>query len=430
MKLNGEVNQKGRFSEKLKKRRKFPETLSKWSVQLFCIGLLLSCVLFSGCGGNREKAADTSPQAADSSTDSAESLVPKKEDSSEENSDGQKQDASSQENLEEQSQKDDASSQERQEEIQKYSSTGFAMDTVISETIYTSGEDCTAGIQELLAQIEQQWISWTDEKSEIYQLNSSGSGEVSPVLSSYLAQVLALSDKSKGAFDPTLGEVIRLWDIGGENPKVPDASELAGLLESCGPEKVSLAGQTVTLSQGARLDLGAVGKGIGCDEIASFLQADDKVSGAIVNLGGSSVMSYGEKPDGSLWQVAITDPRDTEGDYLGAVTLRGTEFLSTSGDYEKYFMEDGVRYHHILDPATGCPVQNGLTSVTVVASNGLDADGLSTACFVLGREKGFQLLEEYDADGLFVDEEGRVFLTEGMKERFRLMKEEAYTVAR
>ena len=85
----------------------------------------------------------------------------------------------------------------------------------------------------------------------------------------------------------------------------------------------------------------------------------------ILNLGGSSVMSYGSKPDGSAWQVAVTDPRDTEGDYLGVVTLNGTEFLSTSGDYEKYFIEDGVRYHHILDPATGYPARSGLTSVTV-----------------------------------------------------------------
>ena len=115
-------------------------------------------------------------------------------------------------------------------------------------------------------------------------------------------------------------------------------------------------------------------------------------------VGGSSVMSYGSKPDGSAWQVAVTDPRDTEGDYLGVVTLNGTEFLSTSGDYEKYFIEDGVRYHHILDPATGYPARSGLTSVTVVCDDGLNADGLSTACFVLGKEKAEELLKKYNAD--------------------------------
>lgn len=117
-----------------------------------------------------------------------------------------------------------------------------------------------------------------------------------------------------------------------------------------------------------------------------------------------------------------------EGDYLGVVSLNGTEFLSTSGDYEKYFIEDGVRYHHILDPSTGYPARSGLTSVTVVCSDGLDADGLSTACFVLGREKAKKLLEQYNADGLFVDESGHVYLTEGMKERFQLMKD-TYSVS-
>ena len=138
--------------------------------------------------------------------------------------------------------------------------------------------------------------------------------------------------------------------------------------------------------------------------------------------------AHGQKPDGSSWQVAVTDPRDTEGDYLGVVSLNGTEFLSTSGDYEKYFIEDGVRYHHILDPSTGYPARSGLTSVTVVCSDGLDADGLSTACFVLGREKAKKLLEQYNADGLFVDDSGHVYLTEGMKERFQLMKD-TYSVS-
>ncbi len=154
-----------------------------------------------------------------------------------------------------------------------------------------------------------------------------------------------------------MGKVIRLWDIDGENPHVPDEKELNSLLEDVGYEKVTLDGDQVTMSEGVTLDLGAVGKGIGCDAIKDILEQDKEVSGAIVNLGGSSVMSYGQKPDGSSWQVAVTDPRDTEGDYLGVVSLNGTEFLSTSGDYEKYFIEDGVRYHHILDPSTGYQAQ-------------------------------------------------------------------------
>ena len=142
-------------------------------------------------------------------------------------------------------------------------------------------------------------------------------------------------------------------------------------------------------------------------------------------------MAYGEKPDGSDWKVAVTDPRDVEGDYLGAITLEGGEFLSTSGDYEKYFMEDGKSSSRhapwILDPKTGYPVLNGLDSVTVVCDSGLLADGLSTACFVLGMDDALELLEKYNAEAVFVDEDKNVYLTSGMKDRFELMKN-TYTV--
>ena len=208
---------------------------------------------------------------------------------------------------------------------------------------------------------------------------------------------------------------------------MPEQSDLDELLKDVGYQKVSLDGDKVSLEKGATLDLGATGKGIGCDVVSDFLKTQEDVSGMILNLGGSSVMAYGEKPDGSEWKVAVTDPRDVEGEYLGAITLEGGDFLSTSGDYEKYFMEDGKRYHHILDPKTGYPVWNGLDSVTVVCDSGLLADGLSTACFVLGMDDALELLEKYNAEAVFVDEDKNVYLTDGIKDRFELMKN-TYTV--
>ena len=182
------------------------------------------------------------------------------------------------------------------------------------------------------------------------------------------------------------------------------------------------------MEESCSLDLGAAGKGIGCDLILKELETKKDVTAALMNLGGSSVMTYGSKPDGSSWNVAVTDPRaENEDDYLGVVALNGTEFLSTSGDYEKYFIENGVRYHHIMDPSTGYPAESGVTGVTVVCDSGLEADALSTACFVLGVEKGTQLLKAHGADGLFVDEDHHVYLTEGMKERFSLLAD-SYSV--
>ena len=310
-------------------------------------------------------------------------------------------------------------------DIQKYTNTDFAMDTVVSETLYTTGKDLNATVGDKIREIETGLLSWTDENSQIAKLNAA-SGETAEV-SDELQKIFQLAEDSGGAFDPTIGKIIRLWDIDGENPHVPEQSELDELLKDVGYEKVSLDGDKVTLEKGATLDLGATGKGIGCDVVADFLKTQTEVSGMILNLGGSSVMAYGEKPDGSDWKVALTDPRDTEGDYLGAITLNGGEFLSTSGDYEKYFMEDGKRYHHILDPKTGYPVWNGLDSVTVICDSGLLADGLSTACFVLGMEDALKLLDKYDADAAFVDEDKNVYLTSGMKDRFELMKN-TYTV--
>lgn len=132
---------------------------------------------------------------------------------------------------------------------------------------------------------------------------------------------------SEGAFDPTIGKIIRLWDIGGENAGIPAQEELDKLLKETGYEKLELDGNKVTLKDGATLDLGAAGKGIGCDLVMDLLKNEKEVSGMILNLGGSSVMAYGEKPDQSDWRVAVKDPRDPEGEYLGAITLKGENFF-------------------------------------------------------------------------------------------------------
>ena len=314
-------------------------------------------------------------------------------------------------------------------DVQKYTNTDFAMDTVVSETLYTTGQDINAAIGEKLREVESGLLSWTEEDSQIAEINAADGKtvEVSDELAGYLSQICQLAEDSNGAFDPTLGQVIRLWDIEGDDPHVPDQKDLDALLKNVSYKNIVLDGNKVTLKNGATLDLGAAGKGIGCDVTAAYLKEQKDVSGMILNLGGSSVMAYGKKPDGSPWKVAVTDPRDTEGDYLGAITIKGGEFLSTSGDYEKFFMEDGKRYHHILDPSNGYPVWNGLTSVTVVCDNGLLADGLSTACFVLGIEDAQKLLKKYNADAAFVDEDKNVYLTSGMKDRFELMKN-TYTI--
>jgi thiamine biosynthesis lipoprotein len=197
---------------------------------------------------------------------------------------------------------------------------------------------------------------------------------------------------SGGAFDPWLGALVKLWNIDGKHgapPRVP------------APEEIAKALQT------RALDLGAYGKGAACDAALDIIQTSG-VKAAVVNLGGN-ILTFGRKPWNQPFRIALRDPKAGPGQTLGLFQLRGTRFLSTSGSYEKFFEQDGKRYHHIFDPKTGCPAQtNGLVSVTVINSQGALGDMLSTACFVLGYQKSQPLLLRYHADALFVYENNGV----------------------
>lgn len=307
-----------------------------------------------------------------------------------------------------------------------YDNSDIAMGTVVSQRIYSRGADKTGEILDLLTQTEHRYLSWRQEDSDIGKINQQAGKEPADVdaqTMAYLKESLTLAEKSGGAFDPTMGKLTRLWNVEAENPRVPSKEEIQPLLDESGYGKIHLKDEDgqcqAALEKGCSIDLGAVGKGIGCDEAAALLEKDENAQGAVVAVGGS-VLTWGAKPDGTDWKVAIRDPRGEAEDLLGVLSLTDENYVSTSGDYEKYFIQDGKRYHHILDPATGRPADAGLISVTVLGENGLISDGLSTACFVLGFEKGAELLEKYDAQGIFVDEEKKVYVSEGLTDLFDL----------
>ena len=323
------------------------------------------------------------------------------------------------------------------QEVQELQSVDIAMGTVIQQTIYVTGKGAqTENILHLIQQLEEETLSWRLETAELFQVNQyAGSGkwlELSEKLSRILEQCQKLTEDTDGAFDVALGPVARLWDIdgwaGGQRTgmfQVPEGQALEQAVAQCGFERLNLQflpGEKcaiVSLEEGAAMDLGAVGKGLALDEIFSYLKTETNVKGAVVSVGGS-VLTYGEKPDGTAWRVGIANPHDPSVN-LGVLTLTGQWYISTSGDYERYMEFDGVRYHHIMDPATGYPADSGLSSVTVLADNGLLSDGLSTACFVLGREKGMLLAQQYGAEALFVEKDGGIFTTPGMDALFQTM---------
>ena len=305
--------------------------------------------------------------------------------------------------------------------------TDTAMGTDCSVRVYGS-QGTAREIMDMLSEIEVTYLSWRKEGSDLYTLNQRGAGKdgwkPEQWTYGYLEKVLELSEKSGGAFDPTLGAVSALWNLGTDSPYIPKKAEIDKLLENTGWENIRMEDKTVYLDSGVQLDLGAVGKGIGCDEARKLLEKTD-AQAAVVAVGGS-IQLYGEKADQKPWKVGITNPRKEDGEaYLGILTLDGTCSVSTSGDYEKYVIEDGIRYHHILNPETGYPADSGLISVTIVSEDGWLGDGLSTACFVLGYEKSKELLEEYGAEAVFVTADKDVLVTDGLKEAFELT-DEAY----
>ena len=179
---------------------------------------------------------------------------------------------------------------------------------------------------------------------------------------------------------------------------------------------------------GAQLDLGGIAKGYAADLLRAQLEKEG-VTSATLDLGGD-VFVMGRKTDGSDWRIAVKDPADTES-YLGVVSA-ADKFIVTSGVYERYFEENGVRYHHILDPKTGCPAASGLVSVTVLCENGAWADALSTACFVLGPDGALALRDDLADQGtdfelILVTDDGRVLYTDGLADAFTPNDESGYT---
>lgn len=350
---------------------------------------------------------------------------------------------------------------------QEYSKTDFVMSTVLSEKIYGT-KDVTQDIKEELDKLEKDQLSWREDHSVVSKINADAQKGIKTKLdsdmTSWVEDSLELAKRSNGAFDPTIGRLTRLWNIEGDNPKVPSKQEIKNTLEDTGYTKIHLekvesqntantkknvdkdikdntaknketsedtsqntntneSVSSIYIGDKCTLDLGAVGKGIACDVVQDYLKKQKEVSGAVIAVGGS-ILLYGSKADGSDWNVAVQNPRGQDGEAMGVLSLSGTTNVSTSGDYEKYFMQDGKRYHHILDPSTGYPADSGLISVTIVSDSGLLSDGLSTACFVLGKEKGQKLLETYGAEGIFIDQNKKVTVTKGLKDKFTILNEE------
>ena len=279
---------------------------------------------------------------------------------------------------------------------QPYSTDFFAMDTFMSVKVLSKdGESLAQQCESEINSLESV-LSRTREDTDIAKLNAADGAEVtlSDEGAKLLSLALDLSAATNGAYDPTVAPLTDLWGIGTDHQKLPSQSEIDAALQTVGTAHV-----------GSRIGLGGIAKGYAADLCADILKAAD-ADGLLV-LGGD-IYAVGTN-EGKDWNIGIADPDDST-DTIAAVAVHDLSVV-TSGDYERYFEQDGVRYHHIFNPKAGYPAASGLRSVTVIDANSTRADALTTALFVMGADKGRAYCEENGIAAVFVTADKQVFTT-------------------
>lgn len=289
--------------------------------------------------------------------------------------------------------------------------TSFKLNTVVTVTIYDSSDVSLLDHALELCDYYENLFSRTRETSEIYQINQRTKNQLSPETEELLETALSYSRMSGGLFDPSIGPVSSLWDFHAEQPDVPENAKIQAALPLVNAEKVCISDHTVTMDEGMLLDLGAVSKGYIADRIKDYL-VEQGVKSAVIDLGGN-VLCIGNRPDGTPFRIGIRQPfEDTS--TAAAVFSITDQSVVTSGIYERCFTKDGILYHHLLDPGTGYPCENELASVTIISDHSVDGDALSTCCFLMGTQKGMELIDSLpDVRAVFITREGELLYSEG-----------------
>ena len=319
--------------------------------------------------------------------------------------------------------------------------SSIKLNTAVQITIYDSQDkalldDCLA-----LCDKYELIFSRTNEKSELYKLNHrkdtsdkdtntdrqttpypvSGTADtwhISEDLAALLSEGLDITRESDGAFDIAIAPLTSLWDFTAEDPKVPDDAAIQKALPLCSSDGVTIDGQDITLpSDDIQFDVGAIAKGYIADRMKDLL-VKKGVKSAIINLGGN-VLCIGSKPDGTPFKVGIQKPFADRNETEAVMDITGKSVVS-SGIYERCFKQGGKLYHHILNPQTGYPYENGLISVTIISDQSVDGDALSTTCFALGLEDGLKFAEKKGVQAVFITEDYELHYTDGFQDEINV----------
>ncbi|SET10429.1 FAD:protein FMN transferase [[Clostridium] polysaccharolyticum] len=310
------------------------------------------------------------------------------------------------------------SGREKRNVLQPITDTRFALNTVVTITLY----DCTdKNILEEAFQLCNKYetiFSRTLTASELYRVNHSDKRKlsISEDLASLIKTGLSYSSLSKGAFDISIAPVSQLWDFTAETPAVPSSLAIQKQLPYVGYQNFSIKDNTlIRKKQENQLDVGAIAKGYIADRIKQYLIRQN-VHSAIINLGGN-ILCTGDK-EGAPFKIGIQAPFKDRNVSLATLKIRDKSIV-TSGIYERCFTENGKLYHHILNPKTGYPYDNNLSSVTIISDESVIGDALSTTCFALGLEDGLDYINRLETiDAIFVDSKGTMHYSKHFSERY------------
>ena len=314
------------------------------------------------------------------------------------------------------------------------STTAIKLNTAVTITIYDSqNKNLLTECMNLCDKYEK-IFSRTASDSELYKLNhrqltpvdgTDNTYQVSDSLAELIQKGLYYSDLSDGAFDIAIEPLTSLWDFTAEDPQVPDDSLIQAALPKCDYHNISVdrVKNEITLNtDDTAIELGAIAKGYIADRLKDYLVSRN-VKSAIINLGGN-VLCIGEKPDNSAFKIGIQKPFADRSETIAVMDIRDKSVVS-SGIYERCFEQDGTLYHHLLNPETGYPYDNGLIAVTIISDKSVDGDALSTTCFALGLEDGMKLAESLDdVQAFFVTSDYEIHYTKDFQKKIKVTETE------
>lgn len=311
--------------------------------------------------------------------------------------------------------------------------TEALLHTVVSIQIYHPDQEAIMDeVFEYLTEMEELFTT-NLEGSDVYKINQAAGKsavKVRPETFIVIERAKKIAEESKGLFDISIGALTNLWQIGSEEARVPSDDEIKQVLGKINYQKIILnkEEQTVMLEdEGMALELGGISKGYIGSGVVDLLKKKG-VTTAIVNLGGN-VIVMGDNPNNQAgWNVGVQDPDKERGQIVGSQRVIDGAIV-TSGIYERYLEQDGKKYHHIMDPRTGFPLENNISGVTVFAPTSLDGDSYSTALFLMGIEDGLDFINQRPGyEVVYIDKEKGVHLSDGLKNTFKLTNEEYHIV--